>query len=67
MAKISRYIYLIAAWLFLVGIIMQVFLAGMVVVAMQMGWNNHISLGHLLVGPLVVMLVTLYLGRFRVR
>lgn len=62
--KVSSFVYIFAAWLFVVGVIVQVFLAGMVVVAMQMGWVNHISLGHALALPLLVMLVTLYFGRF---
>jgi hypothetical protein len=49
--------------LFLLGVIVQVFLAGMVVVAGRMGWDNHIGLGHSLAGPLLVMLITAYLGR----
>jgi hypothetical protein len=64
MVKISRYIYLISAGLFLTGVLAQVFLAGMVVVAYQMSWLNHIGLGHMLAAPLLVMLVTVHLGRF---
>jgi len=64
MLKISRYIYLIAAGLFLTGVLAQVFLAGMVVVAYQMSWVNHIGLSRVLAAPLLVMLVTVYLGRF---
>ncbi len=63
MEKISRYAYLFAAWLFLLGVSVQVFLAGMVVVALQMGWNNHISLGHFLAAPLLLMLISQYPGR----
>lgn len=63
MVKIARYIYLIAVWLFVAGVVTQVFLAGMTVVARQMGWNNHIGLGHLLGAPLLISLVTIYLGR----
>ena len=63
MTKISRYVYLSAAWLFVVGVAVQVFLAGMVVVALRMGWNDHIGLGHGLAFPMLVMLVTVYLGR----
>jgi hypothetical protein len=63
MQKISRFIYLGAAVLFLTGVLGQVFLAGMVVVAYQMSWLNHISLGHLLAAPLLVMLVSMYLSR----
>jgi hypothetical protein len=63
MQKVSRYIYLFAAWLFVIGVSVQVFLAGMVVVATRMGWNAHVELGHFLAGPLVFMLVSMYLGR----
>ncbi|MCL4562995.1 MAG: DUF6220 domain-containing protein [Chloroflexi bacterium] len=63
MQKISRYAYLFAACLFLIGVAVQVFLAGMVVVALQMGWNNHISLGHFLAVPLLLMLASQYPAR----
>ena len=63
MIRVARYIYTGAAWLFVVGVMLQVFLAGMVVVARQISWNNHIGLGHLLAAPLLFMLVTMYLGR----
>jgi hypothetical protein len=66
MVKISRYIYLVFAWLFLAGVVTQVFLAGMVVVATQMPWNAHIGLGHTLALPLLLMLVSMYLGRMPV-
>lgn len=64
MLKGSRFAYLVAAWLFVVGVLVQVFLAGMVVVALRMGWDNHAGLGHMLGLPLLLMLVTVYLGRF---
>ena len=64
MAKISRFVYLTASSLFLLGVTIQVFLAGMVVVALQGGWADHRDLGHTLGLPLLVMLVTVYLGRF---
>ncbi len=63
MAKISRFIYLFAAWLFVVGVTVQVFLAGMSVVALRMGWDSHRGLGHGLAFPLLVMIVALYPGR----
>jgi hypothetical protein len=63
MAKVARYLYAGLAWLFLVGVALQVFLAGMVVVAGQMGWANHTILGHTLILPLLLMLLTMYLGR----
>ena len=64
MTRISRITYLVAASLFLAGVITQVFLAGMAVVALRMGWDNHISLGHSLAGPLLLMLISQYPGRF---
>jgi len=63
MVKVSRSVYLGASSLFLIGVTLQVFLAGMVVVAMQMGWSNHRDLGHSLALPLIVMLISAYLGR----
>jgi hypothetical protein len=62
--KISRIIYTIVSWLFVAGVLAQVFFVGMTVVARQWSWENHISLGHMLGGPLFIMLVTVYLGRF---
>jgi hypothetical protein len=63
MAKVARYVYVITAWLFVVGVAVQVFLAGMVVVAAQMGWAAHAGLGHALALPLLIMLISMYLGR----
>lgn len=61
--RISRTIYMAMAWLFVVAVAVQVFFAGMTVVARQWGWDNHISLGHMLALPLVIMLITAYTGR----
>jgi len=61
--KIARIVYLITAWLFIIGVAVQVFLVGMVVVAGRMGWSNHVDLGHSLGLPLVIMLITAYIGR----
>lgn len=63
MVKISRFVYLGTSALFLTGVAFQVFLAGMVVVALQMGWGNHRDLGHALALPLLLMLISAYLGR----
>lgn len=62
MTKAFRSVYLAASSIFLAGVAAQVFLAGMVVVAFQMGWSNHRDLGHSLAIPLLVMLITAYLG-----
>ena len=64
MRKGARFVYLGTAWLFVVGVLAQVFLAGMVVVAARMGWDNHARLGHMLGLPLLIMLITVYVGRF---
>jgi hypothetical protein len=66
MVKISRYVYLAASWLFLAGVVAQVFLAGMVVVALRMNWNLHRDLGHTIGLPLLFMLITMYLGHMPV-
>ena len=63
MVRYSRGVYLVFVWLFIIGVLVQVFLAGMVVVSRQLGWIPHTTLGHLLSFPLVVMLVTMYLGQ----
>jgi hypothetical protein len=63
MAKIARFVYLAFAWLFVAGVLTQVFLAGMVVVALRLSWDPHIGLGHSLALPLLLMLVSMYLGR----
>jgi hypothetical protein len=63
MVKVARYVYAVAAWLFVFGVAVQVFLAGMVVVAARMGWGSHVGLGHMLAGPLILMLISMYLGR----
>lgn len=61
--KASRIAYAFFAWLFVAGVLLQVFFAGMTVVAGRMGWDNHIGLGHTLALPLILMLVTAYLGK----
>lgn len=59
----SSKLYRIFNWLFVIGVVAQVFLAGMVVVAAQMGWDSHKDLGHFLGAPLIVMLITMYTGK----
>jgi hypothetical protein len=52
MVRIARFVYTVAAWLFVAGVVAQVFLAGMVVVAGRSGWDGHTGLGHALAVPL---------------
>jgi hypothetical protein len=63
MLKISRYVYLAFAWLFVAGVVTQVFLAGMAIIALRLSWEPHIGLGHTLGAPLLLMLISMYLGR----
>ncbi len=56
---IFLWIYAISAGLFLTGVVVQVFLAGLVVVARRAGWAYHASLGHILGLFLILMLVTM--------
>lgn len=62
MARIARFVYLAFAWLFVLGVVTQVFLAGMVVVARKISWGYHASLGHMLGFPILFMLVSMYAG-----
>lgn len=62
MEKGSRIVYAAGSFLFVAGVVVQVFLVGMVIVAGQMGWDPHISLGHILSAPLLLMLISMYLG-----
>jgi hypothetical protein len=61
--KVARVVYSVFAWLFVAGVAMQVFFAGMTVVANRWAWDNHVGLGHTLALPLLVMLVTMYIGK----
>ena len=63
MAKFSAGLYRILNWLFVIGVVVQVFLVGMVVVARQSDWEAHIGLGHALGLPLILMLITMYLAK----
>jgi hypothetical protein len=61
--KTARAAFTIASWFFVAGVAIQVFLAGLVVVARRMNWEGHIVLGHSLGLPLLIMLVAMYLGK----
>lgn len=63
MQRIARTAYRLFAWLFVAGVAAQVFLAGLVVVARVADWENHTDLGHGLGIPLLLMLVSMYLGK----
>ena len=63
MIKASRIVYLISSWIFLAAVAFQVFLAGMVVVAGEIDWASHRDLGHAMGLPLIIMVLSVYLGR----
>ena len=63
MIRIARWVYLAFAWLFVVAVVTQVFLAGMVVVAQKISWSYHANLGHMVGLPILFMLMSMYLGR----
>jgi hypothetical protein len=62
--RIARPIHLIVAWLFVVGLFVQIFLAGLGVFDDPSAFITHRDTGYLLtLGP-VVLIVTSLLGRF---
>jgi mercuric ion transport protein len=62
-ATVSRYVYTIAAWLFVVGILTQVFLVGLSLLGGQPGWQTHIGLGRNLGILALLMVVLAYTGQ----
>lgn len=62
MRKVGKWSYTLFSWLFVVGVLAQVFLAGLVVVARTSTWENHVNLGHTLGLPLILMLISMYVG-----
>lgn len=63
MSKTPNLIFRISTHLFLAGVAVQVFLAGLTVVAGLTGWDWHETLGHLLGLPLIVMLIVMFVGK----
>lgn len=61
--KISRYIYLVFAWLFVLGILGQVYFVGLSLLGKQPSWQNHIDLGHTIGGFALLMIIFAYVGR----
>lgn len=65
MIRNARLVYLVAVALFALGVIVQLFPIGLIVVAGRIGFDLHRELGHLLAVPVLVMVVTAHLGRSR--
>ena len=62
-ARIFRWIYALAAGLFLAGVVVQVFLAGRAAVTQSSGWGEHADFGDVLGFPLLLMLASMFFGR----
>ena len=63
---IAKWIYALSALAFLAGVVAQVFLAGLAVVARTSGWDLHVVLGHGLGLFLLLMLISMFPARLPV-
>lgn len=63
MANSANKFFRAMAWLFLAGVLIQVTLAGLTVVAAQIDWSIHRDLGHIFGLPLYLMVLTMYVGK----
>lgn len=61
--RYSRFIYSIFAWIFVLSIIIQVFLAGMAVFESPVHWGRHVNFGHLFSVLPLFMFALGFLGR----
>jgi hypothetical protein len=61
--RMSHYAYAVTTWLFVAGILMQVFLIGLSLLGSRPSWQTHIGLGHGLMGLVLLMIVMAYTGR----
>lgn len=62
--RVARPIHLIVAWLYVIGLLVQVFLAGMGVFSGATAFATHRDFGYLLTVLPVVLVVTALVGRF---
>jgi len=62
--RIARPIHLAVVWLYLIGLLVQVFLAGMGVFSGATAFTTHRDFGYLLTLLPVVLIVTAVVGRF---
>jgi hypothetical protein len=63
MSKNANLFFRILTWLFIAGVVSQVLLAGLTVVVGQINWETHVTLGHILALPLILMLITMYVAK----
>jgi cytochrome b561 len=62
--RIARPVHLVVAWLLVIGLFYQVFLAGMGVFAGESNFETHVNLGYTLTILPVILIVTAIVGRF---
>jgi hypothetical protein len=62
-SKNANLFFRFCIWLFLAGVVTQVTLAGLTVVAAQIDWSIHKELGHIIGLPLYAMAVTMYVAK----
>ena len=65
-ARVMRVLFVVFAWLFVLGILVQVFLAGLNIFApsSSITWNLHINFAHLIEYLPLLMIICALLGRF---
>ena len=63
MSKNENLFFRICTWLFIAGVVIQVTLAGLTVVAGQIDWSIHKDLGHIIGLPLYIMAITMYIAK----
>jgi len=63
MSKNANLFFRILTWLLIAGVVIQVLLAGLTVVVGGFDWETHVTLGHILALPLVLMLITMYVAK----
>jgi Family of unknown function (DUF6220) len=63
LAQVSRRAYLIVAWLFLIGVTVQVFLAGLSIFAGSNWWTAHKTSAHIIEYLPILLIPLALLGR----
>ncbi|MEX1248423.1 MAG: DUF6220 domain-containing protein [Anaerolineales bacterium] len=63
MNESANRLFRILVWVFLIAVVAQIFLAGLVTVARQITWSIHEGLGHTMGFLLIAMLFVAYLGK----
>ena len=62
-SKVFQIAYAVTAWLFVVGILMQVFLVGLSLLGQRPSWEIHVGLGHTLSILALLLVILAYVGK----